>query len=53
MQMINQIMEILSVDKEMAFRVMDEMWIDFSECSNRQFAKNAREVYAMIQADKK
>lgn len=42
---VRQIMELLSVDKDTAFRIYDVMDIDFSECTNREFESAARSAY--------
>jgi hypothetical protein len=39
------IMELLGIDAETAIKVQDQMIIDFSECTKRQFNKEARAIY--------
>lgn len=45
---INDIMKLLKVSKETAIEVFDNMQIDFSECSNREFNAEAKAVYQAI-----
>ena len=45
---IKQIMKLLKVDQDTAFRVFDLMEIDFSGCSQREFNAAARAAYAKI-----
>jgi hypothetical protein len=39
------IMELLGIDAETAIKVQDLMEIDFSECTKRQFNREARAIY--------
>lgn len=41
---IKQIMELFSLEKEMAEKVFFQMQIDFSECSDSEFYKEAKWV---------
>ena len=45
---VRQIMELLSVDKDTAFRIYDAMHIDFSECTDREFELAAKAAYAEL-----
>jgi hypothetical protein len=42
------IMELLGVSAEVAIKVQDQMVIDFSECTKRQFNQEARFIYASL-----
>lgn len=42
------IMKLLGIDAETAIKVQDCMEIDFSECTKRQFNKEARAIYENI-----
>ena len=41
---IRQIMKLLNVSEEAAFRIFDNMFIDFSECTSAEFKRAATEA---------
>ena len=43
-----QIAKLLDIPLELAMRVQDMMQIDFSECSTKEFNREARLVYSII-----
>ena len=45
---VEQVMFLLNVDKKEALEVVNYMQIDFSECTNLQFAREAKFSYDMI-----
>ena len=45
---VEQVMFVLNVDKKQALEVVNYMQIDFSECTNLEFAKEAKFSYDMI-----
>lgn len=50
--MINELTQLLKCDKFTAYKVFDQMCedgIDFSECTQRQFNKYAKEAYKTVQ----
>ena len=42
------IMDLLGLDSQTAIRVQDTMQIDFSECTKRQFYREARLAYEVL-----
>ena len=42
------IMQALNIDAETAMRVQDEMCIDFSECSDKAFIKEAKICFELF-----
>lgn len=48
MTYIKQIMKLLKCDTDTAFDVYNEMQVDFSECSKKEFEKEARFVYGRL-----
>jgi hypothetical protein len=42
------IMQALNIDAETAMRVQDEMCIDFSECSDKAFIKEAKMCFELF-----
>ncbi len=50
--MTNELMQMFKCDKMIAYKIFDQMCedgIDFSECSQRQFNKAAKEAYKHVQ----
>ena len=45
---VEQVMFVLNVDKKQALEVVNYMQIDFSECTNLEFAREAKFSYDMI-----
>ena len=45
---IEQVMHVLNVDAKQADEVLDEMQIDFSECTNLEFAREAKHCYDFV-----
>ena len=45
---IEKVMHVLNVDKKQAYEVLVEMQLDFSECTNLEFAREAKFCYDMI-----
>ena len=51
MKRIQEIAKLLNISEEIAFKVLEQMFllgIDFSECSNKEFKNTAKEVFANI-----
>lgn len=42
---VKQIMSMFNCDRELAFKVFENMTIDFSECSKAQFKREATFIY--------
>ncbi len=52
-QNVRDVMRLLDVDKYLAEKVVDQMecaGLDFSECTNREFAASARESLLVSQS---
>jgi len=45
---IEKVMHVLNIDAKQADEVLDYMQIDFSECTNLEFAREAKFSYDMI-----
>ena len=45
---IRQIMKLLNVTEEAAFRIFENMHIDFSGCTNAEFKRAATEAKAKL-----
>jgi hypothetical protein len=45
---VEKVMHVLSIDAKQASEVLDYMQIDFSECTNLEFAREAKFSYEMI-----
>ena len=44
-----QIAKLLGIPLELAMQVQDRMQIDFSECSEKEFNREARLVYSIME----
>lgn len=47
-QVTKDIMKLLKVDLEMAIKVQEQMRIDFSECTTKEFNKEVRFCHKIV-----